>query len=476
MVLSNITRAQFISTGWGDVLPSHLVICKDEMTASCDIEKFQTQLWNMFTVNFGKPLTLPQIDRIRWHLFPEIRISPPTQDSLFGDEPTKHDSNDQLLPDVVRLMDMQQEQLARSLGEGHRVIHGVAGSGKTLILGYRCLHLAREYDKPVLVLCFNIVLAAKLRVLLIEHGIEQRVKIYHFHDWCSELLRTYQIEPPKPGKNYVDAMVKTVIDASAAGCIPKGQYGAVMIDKGHDFEPDWLQLVVDCVDPEHDSLLLLYDDAQSIYSKKGKLDFTLSSVGIKARGRTTVLKLNYRNTEEILQFAYRFAKEYLISNEDKEDQMPLIVPESAGRHGAEPAVRGFDDIEKELEFVSKCIASLHSKGMRYADMCIVYRTAALGDTVSKQLKKAGIPIQWLRTKKTKQELSSADNSVKLMTMHSSKGLEFPFVSIVGANCLPHSKADENAEAKLLYVAMTRATEKLLVTGHSESGYMLKLAA
>ena len=40
------------------------------------------------------------------------------------------------VPDIVRVMDLQQEQLARSMGEGHRVIHGVAGSGKTMILGY----------------------------------------------------------------------------------------------------------------------------------------------------------------------------------------------------------------------------------------------------------------------------------------------------------------------------------------------------
>ena len=29
------------------------------------------------------------------------------------------------------------------LGDGHRVIHGVAGSGKTMILGYRAEYLAR---------------------------------------------------------------------------------------------------------------------------------------------------------------------------------------------------------------------------------------------------------------------------------------------------------------------------------------------
>ena len=57
------------------------------------------------------------------------------------------------------------------------------------------------------------------------------------------------------------------------------------------------------VDPETSSLLLLYDDAQSIYKKKA-LDFSLSSVGVQARGRTTD-KLSYRNTNEILDYAYR---------------------------------------------------------------------------------------------------------------------------------------------------------------------------
>jgi superfamily I DNA and RNA helicase len=53
-------------------------------------------------------------------------------------------------------MDLQQEILARNFGEGHRVIHGVAGSGKTLILAYRCQYLAQQQPKPILVLCFNV--------------------------------------------------------------------------------------------------------------------------------------------------------------------------------------------------------------------------------------------------------------------------------------------------------------------------------
>jgi prolyl-tRNA editing enzyme YbaK/EbsC (Cys-tRNA(Pro) deacylase) len=49
-------------------------------------------------------------------------------------------------------MDLKQEQLARSMGEGHRIIHGVAGSGKTMILGYRINYLAQALQKPILVL------------------------------------------------------------------------------------------------------------------------------------------------------------------------------------------------------------------------------------------------------------------------------------------------------------------------------------
>jgi len=90
----------------------------------------------MFIVQFPHVLTLPQVDRIRWHLFPELRIS---QGSLFSAvESTTPEGPpaDQLL----RVMDLRQEQLARSLGDGHRVIHCVAGSGKTLILA----HIIRE--------------------------------------------------------------------------------------------------------------------------------------------------------------------------------------------------------------------------------------------------------------------------------------------------------------------------------------------
>jgi superfamily I DNA/RNA helicase len=57
------------------------------------------------------------------------------------------------------------------------------------------------------------------------------------------------------------------------------------------------------VDPATNSLLLLYDDAQSIYQRRAGTQFSFKSLGIQAQGRTTILKINYRNTRQILQTA-----------------------------------------------------------------------------------------------------------------------------------------------------------------------------
>ena len=61
------------------------------------------------------------------------------------------------------------------------------------------------------------------------------------------------------------------------------------------------------------------------------------------------------------------------------------------------------------------------------------------------------------------------DGINLMTMHASKGLEFPVVIIVGANegTVPHFKAvyggDVSEERRLFYVAMTRAEKFLFIT-------------
>lgn len=462
VVFSSLTRAQLKELGMDEVIDPRLTLCKEDLSPSVDSEVFQQKLWNMFSYQFSDKLSQPQIDRVRWHLWPEIRVEP-VQENLFDGKAANEDSPAHLsIPGIIRVMDYQQEQLARSLGEGHRVIHGVAGSGKTMILGYRCLYLAKLLHKPILVLCFNVTLAAKLRSYTRFHQIESKVQVCHFHHWCAEQLRSYQVEVCPGPEAYFERQVASVIRGVETGQVPRAQYGAVLIDEAHDFQPEWLKLVTGMVDPETDSLLLLYDDAQSIY-KKGKLGFTLSSVGIQARGRTTILKLNYRNTRQILEVAYRFAYNYMRALDTDEDGLPIVQPEAAGTEGLPPVLRSFSNTLHEAEFIIRCLRKWHSDGKSWRDIGVVYRSKSTGRRLAKALGSAGIPYLLTHDKAAKANYSIEEDRINLLTMHSSKGLEFPTVIVAGVGETAFDKEEQKHEVRLLYIAMTRAMEQLLIT-------------
>lgn len=470
VVLSNITRAQFDQTDLREVLLPQRVICKDEMTEHVSAEAFQSRLWSMFIWQFRSALSLPQIDRIRWHLFPEIRIQ--AQGSLLGSDDDET-AGAPVLPDLIRIMDLQQEQLARSLGEGHRIIHGVAGSGKTMILGYRCLHLAKALHKPILVLCYNVVLASRLRRFVEAKGIGDRVSVNNFHAWCLEQLKTYHVDKPATqGEQFFRDLVQAVIDGTARGQIPAGQYGAVLIDEGHDFEPAWFKLVVQMVSPETNALLVLYDDAQSLYgTRRGRISF--KSLGIHAQGRTTILRLNYRNTAEVLQVAHAFAREVMNPEEADEDSVPMLSPESAQRHGPPPLLLELPNFKAEVDTIAKRFRTLHDDGYAWGDMAVVYRTHFMGQAVDEAFRKAGIPATWLNRDGSSRKRSAA-GTVSIVTMHSSKGLEFPVVAIPGLGYLPRDGDDLKEEVRLMYVGMTRAMDQLLMTCHAASPFVEKL--
>jgi len=482
VVFTNITRQQWDKAvpehEQERLMPAHRLICQDEMTKSVDAEAFQERLWGMFEYTFGDKLSLPQIDRIRWHLFPEVRIGLPQKDLFGDDQQTAAEAcptpiSQAYVPEIVRVMDIQQEQLAKSMGGGHRVIHGVAGSGKTLILGYRCLHLAQATIKPILVLCFNITLAARLRHFIAEKGIEDKVQVYHFHEWCALQLKTYNVDTLAGDTPLWERQVESVIAGVAQSQIPRAQYGALMIDEGHDFERDWLKLVTQMIDPETDSLLLLYDDAQAIYSRQ-QLKFPLSSAGIQARGRTTILKLNYRNTREILTFAYDFARDYLEAQDTDEDHVLLIRPEVAGTTGPAPAYRQFGNPQEEANYIARCIKKWQQQGRELNSMAVIYAKHWQAQYVQNAMRAAGVPSTWLKTSSYKKAYDPSAEKVTLLTRQSSKGLEFDTVILMGLGALDDSDEQLPLETRLLYVGMTRAQRQLLVTSSGENTFTEKL--
>ncbi|WP_342617415.1 3'-5' exonuclease [Rhodoferax sp. GW822-FHT02A01] len=455
VVFTNITRRQFDAAELNRAIEPHRVVCQDEMLESVEAEALQSRLWDMFPFMMRGVMSLPQMDRVRWIMFPQVRVQ--AQDTLFDDNDEEAE-----LPSIMRVMDLQQEQLARSLGEGHRVIHGVAGSGKTMILGYRAEYLAQastQSSKPILILCFNEPLGVKLHSVMQAKGLGGKVHVRHFHKWCYDQLKYSGQALPPQGPRFSEELVERVIRAVERSQIPSGQYQAVMIDEGHDFAPEWLKLVTQMVDPATNSLLVLYDDAQSIYERSRSKQFSFKSVGIQAQGRTTILKINYRNTKQILQTASLVAADLLTAEDKDDDGIPLVKPISCGREGPAPLIIRLPSLREEAFAIADEMAHAHQEGFAWGDMAILCHDYFAMDLCAHALNQRKLPFN---VRKKSGDFRPGANAIQVMTMKVSKGLEFPVVALPGVGHMPAPGEDEKEAARVFYVAATRATQRLVM--------------
>ncbi len=470
VVLTHITRKQFETAELQHAIEPHRVICSDEMLESVGAEELQSRLWDMFPYMMGGAMSLPQLDRVRWIMFPQVRVQ--TQGALFDDNDAEAE-----LPSIMRVMDIQQEQLARSLGDGHRVIHGVAGSGKTMILGYRAEYLAQastHSSKPILVLCFNEPLGVKLHSVMQAKGLADQVHVRHFHKWCRDQLVAFgQTLPDQrlPTGAKMDDLVQRVIHGVDRKHISSGQYQAVLIDEGHDFAPEWLRLVTQMVDPATQSLLVLYDDAQSIYERARSKQFSFKSVGIQAQGRTTILKINYRNTQQILQTASLIAADLLTADDQDDDGIPLLKPISCGRDGEAPIIVRLPSLREEAFAIADHLNQAHKEGHAWGDMAILCPDYSTRDLCAQVLHQRQIPVEMRRGPG---DFDPTSNTVKVMTMMVSKGLEFPVVALPGVGHMPAKGEDEQEAARVFYVAATRATHRLVIGVGGDGGFGRRL--
>ncbi|EPH6230840.1 3'-5' exonuclease [Escherichia coli] len=451
VVFTRITRQQLKALAGNDenaverIFPSAQTICQDDMTQSVLPDIFRQKIAGMFTMGFRTRVT-PQVrDILRAHLFPEMTVRQHSQ---------------------IKIMDIQQEILARNIGDGHRVIHGVAGSGKTMILLFRCLYLAETTSGKILVLCYNITLASYLRECIESRGLKSRVTVFHFHSWCASMIKRHGIQVTAGGKDYPEKCFSALEDAVNSGTITDTGYDAVLVDEGHDFESRWLALIARLFDNASRSLLLMYDDAQSIYRRERALNFSLASVGIQAQGRTSVLPVNYRNTKRILHFAYAFSREYFEKHQNRE--IPFVQPQAGGEEGTEPEILRCASESDEAVQVVGWLEKRYTLCGHWSDMAVLCPAEFSVKHLKEVMTQRGIPYATCFDSEGKKKYSRRKDVVHLLTYQSSKGLEFPYVAVINASFVHSGAADESEVIPALYVAFTRATRELLVTCYREN--------
>lgn len=478
VVFTRMYAKDFVKEGLYSVIEPTLCLTRDEIDP--DKEEFSEEvlmekILNMFVVPFRlrEPLSQEDINSIRYHLFPEVRISAefkapvPYQDQLLL---SLHD---------IKTMDLHQENLAKQIGDKNRLIRGVAGSGKTLILASRAKMLTKSNpDWKILILCYNISLANSIQQMITYmlnepedlfdfdfsgestiNTTNNNVIVRNFHSWLKNDLKIRETQIP------------TIVEKLSNNEAILPTYDAILIDEGQDFESDWLKLVSLLINEDTQSLLLVEDRAQTIYKRKRSY---VQDTGLSFQGRSKVLSINYRNTAQIVKFAWDFyqAKSLFkrkVVNRDLEGD--IIAPQSTKRKGPEPAILKAKSFYDEMRIVSRQIKKLHDeKKVPYHEMLILYRVKRthklpIIDMIKRSLEHEDLPYYWItENDQSKRNFEKEDEKVKISTIDSSKGLDYQAVFIVNVDSMPFPlEEDKEREVSLLYIGMTTAKQYLCLS-------------
>lgn len=425
------------------------------------------------------PFTPEQVDVLRATIHPEIILS------YVPSRPLTEEETDQCFDLVV--LDRRQENNARKIGEGHRIIYGVAGSGKTVLLISRAKWLNdRDPDAKVLLLCYNVSLSAYLKMLLKDYS---RIHVHHFDGWAKANGITRKKYDPATGRIESDeSLGKRLLEHLQERTGDYRHYSAILIDEAQDFPSIWFTCVLEAlVDPLDGDLLIVCDGNQGV-----RLIGSVSwkSIGIKASGRTIHqafdLDRNYRNTKEILKLAQHFTAKNIKNSEDSISIVP-VDPSQATRRGPRPILYSCKDHADECQKIRYVVKRLLDGKVKFQNKAVKVRPSDIGILYhgipgkERELFKGFIedlsqiaPVTWLNEDRESRS-KVFEQSIKVQTIYSAKGLQYRVVIVMWADQFkPRIAEDSDHEERLLYVALTRASDILIVTYSSRTEIVEKM--
>jgi superfamily I DNA/RNA helicase len=279
------------------------------------------------------------------------------------------------------------------------------------------------------------------------------VRIDHkFRNVVWEIYEAYRALREKSGKSYDwDDLAVAVCTEFDNDATPR-RYRHVVIDEGQDFSPEMLRSLAKAIPPDG-SLTFFGDVAQQIYGHR----MSWRSAGLKIT-KIWEFKENYRNSRQIARLGLAISQmPYFLDVPD------IVEPVSPTADGPLPTLVACSSIDKEIELaVSQ--ASMGSRTLRVALL--------LRNRQEEEHLRSRLPLGSIRLHRNMQTWH-AGPGLWYGTYHSAKGLEFDMVILPFCSCerLPDPEAvaafgDEDAmiqDGRLLYVAVTRAKTRLVIT-------------
>jgi hypothetical protein len=477
VVFPNISREEYEDRGIRWLIPMEMALLQEDLDPAGEIvsdpsgRKFQQRIAGAFPFPF-KGLTGKEEAKLHFALWPEGKIRLPARQGG-GKEHFRKE---------VSALDEAQARLALLLGPGHQIIKGPPGSGKTLVLVHRCCQLRRYQPKikRILLVCFNIALVSYLKRLIQEKAIgtgEGGIHVCHFFDLCSRVLGE-SVRFENESAEYYELVAQETLDRVTAGKSLVEPFDAILVDEGQDFDDLMVRVVLALLKPGGDFVLSL-DSYQDLYRRRP----SWKSVGIRAGGRTYTLKKVYRNTKAIFDFTQRF-----IGEKPRENNQLALLPDGGSFDGAVPEILKFRNTEEIERFLLKDLKECVQGGeYKRSETAIIYDDKVYGpDRFSydnralpmrlfRSLEGAGIPSTWVsQDVRSKEMYDVTTDRVSLISIHSSKGLDFDLVYLVGLDHIHGTEETKQNLISLVYVAMTRAKVRLVIPHVEETDLISRI--
>jgi hypothetical protein len=245
------------------------------------------------------------------------------------------------------------------------------------------------------------------------------------------------------------------------------RYRCVLVDEVQDCSTTQLAVIKSISTSETDGLYLVGDPVQKVFPRQQHL----LTAGIDIRGNATILRVNYRNTRQVLEAAYQIIDAF--RENCPVSQSEILRPEFAFREGPKPKLVVCENLEEQYRCVESHLGTVRAVEMGTA--CVATITGSDLEILDEICSRNAWSIRNLNSRSTFEEVQQ---SVMRAHFEDMKGHEFRFVYLLNLNdrsLLQKSiPPDERWRiAFQLYVAMTRAQDELMLFSVGKSSSIIE---
>ncbi len=383
----------------------------------------------------------------------------------------------------------EQERLCGLELDGKpRLVRGVAGSGKTVVLAHWLMQTVKRLSDRQDVRIWAVFANRSLQSLIADSILtaweketegqsfpSDRVKLYHIREILGILLPEAGLSAEHFQYDY-DRAAESYLSRISAGTLAP-RCDAIFIDEAQDMGPNTLKLLSAIVRRENEndensrSINIFYDNAQNIY---GRSTPKWSELGLDMRGRSTVMKESFRSTRPISEFALNvlYRLQPPDTNADHKELVARGLIERSNRNGTQwwnvrfnqidgpkPEFYRYVSLQQEFEAIGDyCRELICVQGVQPSDICLIYNGSNIPHWLQKSMmpRLDGMGIEL--SIQTNKPFERNSNMLLATTSHSFKGYDSEVVIIPGVD--QYKAQGKGVLANNLYVAMTRARSVL----------------